>query len=352
MIDLAIFGRPLYADPEFPNKLAAGRLEDIAPCTHCATCEDPPSGPRRCRTNGALGTVDGYILKPADKKKRVMVVGGGPAGMETARVAAIRGHEVSLYEKEPKLGGLLPLAIMVKGTENEDLPAQVSYLKNQVAKLGVKVNLGQEITPALVKEAKPDVVVLATGGKYTLPKIPGIDRKNVVTSADLARKVKLPLRIFGSKVLRWLTGFYLPVGKRVVVMGGLVEGCETAEFLVKRGRKVTLVETSDELGKGIPPRYFQNLPPWFALKGVTTLTGVKYEQITDKGLTVTTKAGKRQTIKADTIMVTMPQQPNTDLFKSLKGKVPEVHLIGPSDGSESWLVVNAVDNGHRIGRTI
>jgi len=348
-VDMIAFGRPLFADPELSNKLAENRVEDIAPCTRCGTCYE---GSKRCRINAALGTVDWYIFKPAERKKKVMVVGGGPAGMEVARVAATRGHEVSLYEKDPNLGGLLPLAAMIKGTELEDIPALVRYLKTQIYKLGVKVNLGKEVTPELVDEVKPDVVILAAGGKYTVPEIPGNDRHNVVSSAELSRRVKLPLRIFGPKSLRWLTQFVLPVGKRVIVMGGLLEGVETAEFLIRRGRKVTLVEASDKLGDGIPPLNLERMLPWLTAKGVTIMTEVKYEQITEKGLTITTKEGKKQTIEADTVMVAMPQQPNTQLFKSLEKKVPEAYLVGPSDGNKSWVIVDAIAEARRVGLAI
>ena len=126
--DFIAMNRRLYADPEFPNKLAAGMFDDIAPCTSCTQCKDEDA-PRRCRINAAIGTERPYVIASAQQKKRVVVVGGGPAGMEAARVAAIRGHEVTLLEKSSRLGGLLPLAAMVKGTEVEDLPAVTRYLK-------------------------------------------------------------------------------------------------------------------------------------------------------------------------------------------------------------------------------
>jgi 2,4-dienoyl-CoA reductase (NADPH2) len=352
-IDLVALGRALFADSEFPNKLCSGRLEDIAPCTHCGTCYPSQTLElRRCRINPAMGREQEYAeynMKPAKEKKRVMVVGGGPAGMEAARVAALRGHKVSLYEKEPRLGGLLPLAALVKGLEIEDLPAIVRYLRTQLNKLGVDIRLGKEVTPALVDEIKPDVIILATGGTTTVPKIPGIDKKNVISSAQLRSNVKNPLQFFGPKVLRWLTKLYLPMGTRVVLIGGQLEGYETAEFLVKRGRQVTIIEASDKKGTGMPGWYLERITPWFAAKGVKVVTGIKYEQITDEGLTIVTNDGERQTIKADTIIVTMPPQPNTSLYETLKGKVPEIYLIGSGKGEESKLIVDAFADGRSIG---
>lgn len=350
--DLVAFSRRLIADPELPNKVALGRLEDIAPCTACQGCwgHFVKGEPIRCRVNPAFGREQEYAIKPVEEKKKVMIIGGGPAGMEAAMVAALRGHEVILYEREHKLGGLLPLAAMIKGVEIEDLPALVRYLRTQITKLGVKVELGKEVNLALVEKIKPDVVILATGGTLTVPKIPGINKSNVVSSSDLHRRVKIFLRFLGPRLLRWLTRFWMPIGKRLVIVGGLIQGCEMAEFLVKRGRNVTIVETSNQLGTGIPDVNRVRHLAWLAKKGVTMLSEVRYEEITDKGLTLITKEGETQTIEADTILIATPPEPNTELFKILEGKVPEIYLIG--DCKEPKLIVDAIDDGSRIGRAI
>ena len=134
--------RPLFADPELPNKLAAGRFEDIAPCTRCSTCQKMNGLPKDCRINAALGTTE-YELRKAEKTKRVIVVGGGPGGMEAARVAALRGHEVLLVEKSRRLGGVVPIAALVKGLEIENLTALTDYLERQIIKSGVTVKRGK-----------------------------------------------------------------------------------------------------------------------------------------------------------------------------------------------------------------
>jgi 2,4-dienoyl-CoA reductase (NADPH2) len=345
--------RRLQADPELPNKLASGRADEIAPCTACSHCLDSNSFrlPVVCRINPALGGEEEYVLTPAQKKKKVVVVGGGPAAMEAARVAAVRGHEVSLYEKESKLGGLLPMAALVKGTEVEDLPAMVTYLKTQMKKLNIDVHLGQEFTPSLADSVKPDVVILATGGLSYVPEIPGIYRRNVVTNTKLHRQLKIFLKIFGPNTLRWLTKFWMPLGKKVVIIGGAIQGCELAEFLVKRGRKVTLLDTSTELCELMPVRNKIKLLKWLPKKGATLIGGIKeYVEITGDGLTIVTGDGQRRTIEADTIVTALPLKPDTALEKGLEGKVPEVYSVG--DCREPRLIIHAVADGNRIARSI
>ena len=350
--DFIGFTKRMLADPELPNKVASGRPEDIAPCTACECCISfrVYREPVRCRINAALGSEDGYVIKPAEKKKKVMVVGSGPAGMEAARVAALRGHEVILYEKEHKLGGLLPLAALVKGIEGEDLVAFVRYFETQMTKLGVKVKLGEEFNPSLIKEINPDAVIVAVGGAPNIPEIPGINRRNVVSGPDLHRMLKIYLRFLGPQVLRWLTNFWMPLGKRVAVIGGAIQGAELAEFLVKRGKKVTIIAGDEPIADGLPKRKQQRLVEWLGEKGVTIITGAKCEEITDKGLTITTKEGKKQTIEADTIVPVIPFKPNTEMLKTLKGKVPEVYLIG--DCSEPRLIMDAIADGWRIANAI
>jgi 2,4-dienoyl-CoA reductase (NADPH2) len=352
-VDFVSFNRRLMADPELPNKIAEGRLEDIRPCTGCLTCFDnnEKGNPPLCQVNAAYGKEKEYEIKPAAEKKAVMVVGGGPAGMETAMVAALRGHEVILYEKEARLGGSLPLAAFVKGFDREDLLGLVGYYETQVTKLGVDVRLGQEVKRSVVEEVKPDVVIVAAGGTHDVPEIPGLDRRRVVTSRDLHRMLKGYMGFFGPRLLRWLTRFWMPLGKRVVILGGGIHGCQTAEFLVRRGRQVTIVDTAEEMGEGLLETFVKpHLLNWLDEKGVAMLAGVKYEEITDEGLTITTKKGTRQTIEADAIVTALPLLPNTGLLQSLEGSAPSVHAIG--DCSEPHLIVDAIADGARIARAI
>jgi 2,4-dienoyl-CoA reductase (NADPH2) len=235
---------------------------------------------------------------------------------------------------------------MVKGTELEDLPAIVRYLERQVTRLEVKVRFGKEVDSSVIEEMKPDVVILATGGIPTIPQITGINRSNVISGGDLHRRLRFYLRFFGPGTLRWLTKLFIPIGKRVVVIGGSIHGCELAEFLTRRGRKVTLVDTKEVMGDGMVDAILGHLLMWFKKKGVTLISGVKeYVEITDKGLTLITKEGKKMTIEADTIIPALPLTPNMELLKSLGKKVPEIYAVG--DCKEPLLIADAIGTSLR-----
>jgi 2,4-dienoyl-CoA reductase (NADPH2) len=348
--DFIAMSRSIVADPELPNKVAAGRLEDIAPCTACGTCLDQTiQMKRRCRINAAIAT-EKYTVDKAERRKRVVVIGGGPAGMEAARVAALRGHEVTLYEKTSRLGGSLDLAALIKGVEVEDLPGIVRYLKTQLDKLGVETKLGREVDGTLIEEIEPDVVIVATGGALAVPEISGIENRNVVTTPALHRRVKPFLRLFGPRILGWLTRFWLPIGKKVVVIGSGVHGCEIAEFLIRRGRTVTMVDTAEDFGKGMIDFRLGLFLEWLGKKGVTTINGVQSLAITDEGVAITTRDGERRTLQADSIVPTSPLKPDTGLFERLQGKAPEVYAIG--DCQEPRMIVDAIADGWRIGNEI
>jgi 2,4-dienoyl-CoA reductase (NADPH2) len=350
--DFIGFTRRLLADPELPNKVISGRMEDIAPCTACLSCVDTNflAQPIRCRINASLGREREYEIKPGKRKKRVLVVGGGPSGMEAARVASLRGHKVILYAKENRLGGLLPTAAVVKGQEIEDLESIIRYFKTQLSKQGVKVTLGKEVDSSSIEEAKPDVVVLAAGGVPTLPDIPGIERRNVAGGPELYGKIKFYQRFLGPRTLSRLTKFWMPLGRNIIIIGGAIQGCEMAEFLVKRGRKVVITDSVAELGDGLGLAQKEWLFNWFTEKGVTMLTEVKYEEVTDQGLVISTKEGERQILEADTVITASPLSPNTEFIQAMEEMVPEIYPIG--DCNEPGLIKDAIAAGARVGHTI
>jgi 2,4-dienoyl-CoA reductase (NADPH2) len=307
-----------------------------------------------CRVNASLGREKEYEIKPAATKKKVMIIGGGPSGMEAARVAATRGHDVTLYAKEKKLGGSMPVAFMVKGFKREDITGFSNYLAAQVKKLGVKIKNSTAATAETVHKQKPDVLILAAGGTHYIPDIPGMDQKKVLTGEELHGRLKTFLKFTDPATIRKLSNLWLPsIGKNVVIMGGRLHGCQTAEFLVHRGRNVTIVDDGarEEIGDGLLEVFLKPyLFYWLEDHNVEILSEVKYEAVTQKGLVVTTRDGARKTLAADSVITALPLKTSEELAKRMADMAKEVHVIG--DAGKPALILDAVADGARIGREI
>lgn len=326
--DLIAMGKALIADPELPLKAASGRVGEIRPCIGCLRCIDNQTVKGKgimCSVNGAVGREGESELKPAEKSQKVFVIGGGPAGMEAARVAALRGHQVTLYEKQERLGGQLLEAVIPPHKDN--IKPFVEYLTSQMTKRGVDVKLNFEATGRLISEAKPDAVVLAAGIITSLPQISGIDSARVLTAKEV---------LHGAKV-----------GDAVVVIGGGLVGCETAEYLAREKKKVTVVEMLDEVASLMPLALRKLLLARMAYMKVTVLTGVKCREFARGRLLITTSEGQDKTITYDTVVIAAGGKPNIALFNELKRTVPAVYSAG--DCVEPRGLAEAIADGYRIG---
>jgi len=351
--DFIYFNRALMADPELPRKLMEGHPEDIRPCTGCLTCFDnnERGNPPLCQVNPTLGKESLLPISKAKKKKKVLIIGGGPAGMEAARVTALKGHEVILYEKAPRLGGSMLLASIVKGLKRENHLGLISYYETQLKKLGIKLMLGKKATRAIVEAHSPDALIIASGGIHHIPSIPGIHNKNVLTSRDLHERLWKFLRFLSPEILLWGTKIWMPIGKRVAIIGGQIQGCQLAEFLVKRGRKVIIVDEGDEIGKGLPEILIKpRLIDWLEGKGVQIIKRAKLLEIKENGLSIQTEKEGKRFLEVDNVLTALPLMPNEDMLKEFNGCAPEIHAIG--DCKTPGLIVDAIHEGFKVGRNL
>jgi len=330
--DFISIGRALLADPHLPQKVAMGRMEDIRPCIYCLTCLDSMNWRKEgvcCVVNPTLGREREYELKLlAESPKKVVVVGGGPGGMEAARVAALRGQKVYLFDDGDELGGQLLLAS--KPPFKDTIETFRQYLVGEVTRLGVELRLRQRFTADVLNELKPDVVVLATGVKPFIPQIPGMQSKKVLQASEV---------LVGAET-----------GERVAVIGGELVGCETALYLVEQGKKVTIMRRGPELATKVHQFVREPLVGRLRYRGVSIFTGIEYEEITEAGVVIRTGTGERKVVEADTVVLAAGATPNTELLTALQGKVAQVFSVG--DCVEPRGIREAVEEGYRAGLQI
>ncbi len=351
--DAIIMGRALLADQEWASKAAEGRFEDIAPCTSCGGgCIAGRATGRAmsCVINPTVGREKKLQISPAEKPRKVMVIGAGPGGLEAARVAALRGHQVTLYEKSSKTGGQLNLAAVPP--MKQELTKWVRYLNIQVEKAGVEVRLNTEVTPELVEQVKPDAVIVAVGSEAFIPDFPGVENEKVATAHDiLSGTTAIPLEN------TLLTGKPGMPEANILILGGGMVGCETADFLAARGDNpimgrvaITIVTSKKDVGLDMVPEIRTLLMQRLWEKGVTISTSSVVKEILDDGVLIE-KNGREETIRgADMIILARGVKSVDKISRKIKDKVAEVHIIG--DAREPREALEAIAEGNEAGRKI
>ena len=308
--DLVAIGRGLLADPELAVKLMEGREEDIRPCIRCNECMKNLifSSFLSCAVNPSLGRSD-MVVSKVPVSEKVLVIGGGVGGMETARLAAARGHKVTLVERESNLGGHLLEASAPEF--KQDLRPLLKWLKSQLDKEGVDIRLSCEATPELIKKENPDVLIIAVGSDYMMPPELTKDADNFVFPIEV---------LLGHK----------DVGYHVVVAGGGFVGCETALHITEAlKKKVTIVEMLDDILLDLEaPMNMMALRMRLQMAGVEIRTGLKLKSYSRNKVICTHKAGKDQQMDADSVVLALGLQPRQDVVAKLEGLVPQVFKVG------------------------
>ena len=333
-IDAVVMGRAALADPEYPNKVLTGHTERIRPCIACnqgcitrlqqgkqPSCAVNPTAMRELR----------FAIRPAVQPKKVLIVGGGVAGMEAARVAAMRGHKVSLYEKNEQLGGnLIPGGSHRFKKEVRELNA---WYRNELNLLPVEIHAGKAVTAEQVKHMGADVIILAVGSIPIMPNIPGMDDKKVIGCVEaFAHPEK--------------------VGQRVIIIGGGLVGCEMALDYAQEGKEVTVVEALPKiLSAGIPSPIpnAQMIPDLFEYYHVNVLERHKLSAV-ENGKAILEYCGQRKELEADSIVIAVGFRPVQAMTQELRKNGSVVYEIG--DGQQVSTILHAVWDGYEVGNNI
>ena len=337
MCDFFIMNRPLTVDTEYVNKLREGRLDEIAPCTRCMHCHfdynEEGKTYEHCRVNAATQRAwhdempEGATPLPGDGDKKVMVIGGGPAGMEAARIAAQRGYDVTLYEKNGMLGGLLTFANVIKGP-HENLDDLRKYLIRQQELKGVKVVTGTEVTREMIEQEAPDYVVLAVGGKRPELELSANGATTVISIDDIATT---------------------KIGDNVTIIGGNAQAVDAAQYLIAQGKHVTMVspEGKEKLDKGQSSWVKQFTIPMLYANGTRLWPNASVKEVRDGEIVIDGETGCDIVVKCDTVIDARDMLPNTGLIDGLS-----IPAVAVGDCNAPFNIAEAIAAGNIAARRI
>ena len=327
MADMVAVGRPLLADPDWGTKIAAGKACDIRRCISCNKgCTDAIQNRQflSCVLNAENGYENTRSIQPAAQKKKIAVLGGGPAGLEAARVAALRGHDVTLFEKTTSLGGQLNIACVPP--RKEEMRRAAQDLIHAVCNAGVHLCMGQTRTAEQLKDAGFEAVINAVGAHSAAPRIPGIDSVNV---ADAWRVLAGEQQVYGT----------------VAVIGGGMVGCETAEYLAARGCKVSVIEMMDKIAAGESTTILPTLLENYKTYGVEQYPSHKVKEFRMDAVVCENKDGAEVTIPCDYIVLAMGARSNEFDAAALEAAGIPVYSIGDAAGKAAD-ISNAIRTGY------
>ena len=327
MADMVAMGRPLLADPDWGTKIAAGKACDIRRCISCNKgCTDAIQNRQflSCVLNAENGYENSRSIQPAEQKKKIAVLGGGPAGLEAARVAALRGHDVTLFEKTTSLGGQLNIACVPP--RKEEMRRATQDLIHAVCNAGVHLCMGQTRTAEQLKEAGFEAVINAVGAHSAAPRIPGIDGVNV---ADAWKVLASEQQVYGT----------------VAVIGGGMVGCETAEYLAARGCKVSVIEMMDKIAAGESTTILPTLLENYKTYGVEQYPSHKVKEFRMDAVVCENKDGAEVAIPCDYIVLAMGARSNAFDAAALEAANIPVYSIGDAAGKAAD-ISNAIRTGY------